>query len=682
MQKYGRYEVTELIGKGSMGAVYKGWDPNAHRQVAIKVIDVDDPEMASQIDSFRRRFLHETEIMARLIHPNIVILFDSGTEQGQPYMVMEYIDGQSLLELVSAGEKLSLQQVMTIFSNLTDALEFAHKKQIVHRDLKPDNLMITREGNAKLMDFGIAKAFNIKKNKTQGILGTPQYISPEQLRGEDVDRRADVFSMGNLTHFLLTGKSAFDGENVERIFFRIVMGQPEILPCHEHLGLDNAALRRVFLKVFNKDADQRYQTAREFFDDFVKNISYDFHQKKIVARRAAPAPQPAKVANVVLQGPATKAKKGSGNKGLFVAAAGLMTVLAALVVLMVMRGNQQPEVVEPTAGETPVTQVAMDMNRDRPQADASGSPPPVEVPEETIEQAQDQPETSTGDEPQEIPEAPVASPADTVTPEPKPAVVLAKKAETTPIAKPEQKRIEQPTETRINQPKPDVAKTAPARQQPPASKAQPETNTIQKPVPEVDKPAPVVKKPAPERKETQEAVAEVVPEPQPVKNEPAPETTPPPQTAQVVASPKPDIKPASDRNLMPPETAQNEAKEKAMPLLPDDMIKKYSHKVRKSHRMGKDLKIKLELRPKADVEFEVIRIKWWFGNDLSRANSNVMQKKGRYYIASIPKEALVKGNLSYEFEATVKNQETYLVKNQKAPYVTSVEDRPAHISTF
>jgi TolA-binding protein len=254
----GKYEIVALLGRGGMGAVHKGFDPLLERDVAIKVMlpgIADDPEQ-------KQRFEREARAVARLTHPSVVTVFDLGYHtDGAPYIVMELLRGCDLLGVLRNAPPLSLDQKIAIVLQVLDGLGHAHKAGIVHRDIKPANVFIAEDGTAKIMDFGVARVASSAATGTGSVLGTPNYMSPEQVRGERVDGRSDLFSVGILLCEMLTGRRPFDGETSIATLFRIAHEEPRIeLPS----GAQYERLLPVLRRALARNADERYATAGEF----------------------------------------------------------------------------------------------------------------------------------------------------------------------------------------------------------------------------------------------------------------------------------------------------------------------------------------------------------------------------------------------------------------------------------
>lgn len=263
-QKLGRYDVLRVLGKGAMGVVYAGVDPNLDRQVAIKTIRLQtlSPEAAAE---FEGRFRTEARSAARLHHPNIVSVFDSGQDADTTFLVMELIEGQDLKHHLESGARFSVRTALVMVHDLLLALEHAHQQKVVHRDVKPANILIEANGRVKLTDFGVARIQDPDESghtQVGGSVGTPRYMAPEQAKGLRGDARSDLFSAAVVLYELLTGEPPFRGENAFVIIHQINSFDPPP-PSQVNPGLP-VALDDVLRKGLAKDPAQRFATAREF----------------------------------------------------------------------------------------------------------------------------------------------------------------------------------------------------------------------------------------------------------------------------------------------------------------------------------------------------------------------------------------------------------------------------------
>jgi serine/threonine protein kinase len=265
----GRYQVGDLLGRGGMADVHVGIDSRLGRRVAIKLLK---PALATN-PSFRSRFRREAQEAAKMAHPTIVRIFDAGeetvvdetgTEVQVPFIIMEHVDGLMLKDMIAEGP-IEPVEAVRIISQVLTALEYSHRAGVVHRDVKPGNIMVTTTGQVKVMDFGIARAISDSSAsiaETSTIIGTAQYFSPEQARGEAVDARTDLYSTGIVLFEMLTGRAPFVGENPVAVAYQHVNQQP--LPPSAFTPRVSPALDAVVLRAMSKDRFERFQTAREF----------------------------------------------------------------------------------------------------------------------------------------------------------------------------------------------------------------------------------------------------------------------------------------------------------------------------------------------------------------------------------------------------------------------------------
>jgi len=260
LQKIGKYEIAEQIGVGGFGAVYKGRDPFIKRTVAIKTCQVND-------DEIKHRFFREAELAGNLHHRNITTIYDFGVENGIPYIVQEFLTGEDLDKKIKRGDPIPAARKVEILMAIADGLGYAHNASIVHRDVKPANVRILDDGTVKVMDFGIAKSLQTESNLTQtGItLGTSAYLAPEQIRGESIDRRTDVFALGVLSYELLAYRKPFRGEHLSTVLYKILNETPEPIGT---LAQDTpASLAAAIGKAMAKSPDDRYPTMEAFRKD-------------------------------------------------------------------------------------------------------------------------------------------------------------------------------------------------------------------------------------------------------------------------------------------------------------------------------------------------------------------------------------------------------------------------------
>ncbi|MFJ2743021.1 Stk1 family PASTA domain-containing Ser/Thr kinase [Streptomyces sp. NPDC087440] len=264
----GRYELGSVLGRGGMAEVYLAQDTRLGRTVAVKTLRVD----LARDPSFQARFRREAQSAASLNHPAIVAVYDTGEDYVDnvsiPYIVMEYVDGSTLRELLHSGRKLLPERTLEMTVGILQALEYSHRAQIVHRDIKPANVMLTRTGQVKVMDFGIARAMGdsgMTMTQTAAVIGTAQYLSPEQAKGEQVDARSDLYSTGCLLYELLTVRPPFIGDSPVAVAYQHVREEPQ--PPSNFDPEITPEMDAIVLKALTKDPDYRYQSADEMRAD-------------------------------------------------------------------------------------------------------------------------------------------------------------------------------------------------------------------------------------------------------------------------------------------------------------------------------------------------------------------------------------------------------------------------------
>ena len=262
-QSIGRYKILAELGRGSMARVYLAIDPNIDRKLALKVLDPKDLSSPHALEEMEKRFLIEATAAARLDHPAAVAIYDADVdpETGASYIAMEWVDGTSLKERLSAGGPLPLAEAVDIAYQVAGALDAAHRQGLIHRDIKPANILINRQGRAKLSDFGIAKLDDLELTTTGQVLGTPLFMSPEQIRDGDLDGRSDLFSLGVLLYQCLTGEAPFHGETVAGVTHRILTADPR--PLKELIPEVSEELAAIVERLLAKDRDHRFSTAAE-----------------------------------------------------------------------------------------------------------------------------------------------------------------------------------------------------------------------------------------------------------------------------------------------------------------------------------------------------------------------------------------------------------------------------------
>jgi serine/threonine-protein kinase len=260
----GRYEIMNKLGQGSMGVVYLGRDPYINRNVSIKVSRPAADVGGEKANRYRERFFVEAQSAGRLMHPNIVAIYDAGMHKDFCYITMEYIDGPPLERFCRKDKLLPVSKVIEVLIGTCKALDYAHRKGVVHRDIKPSNIMFAKAGGIKITDFGVAR---IKSEQTisKGIVGSPSYMSPEQVKEAPVEDKSDIFSLGCVMYEMLTGQKAFSGDNYFSIMYKIINEDP--LPMHEIRPRIPKIMARIAGKALAKDPNRRYQSCMDFAYD-------------------------------------------------------------------------------------------------------------------------------------------------------------------------------------------------------------------------------------------------------------------------------------------------------------------------------------------------------------------------------------------------------------------------------
>lgn len=273
-QKLGRYVLQGIVGKGAMGLVYRGVDPDINRPVALKTIRLDFLTDPKEMEEMKVRLYFEAQAAGKLSHPNIVVIYDVGSEGTVQYIAMEFLEGQTLEEMIKRKVNFNFKIVAKIIYQICSALQYAHEQGIVHRDIKPANIMVMPDYSIKVMDFGIARIESANLTKTGVAMGTPNYISPEQLKGQKVDGRSDIFSLGIVVYEMLIGERPFKGDNLTSLIYNVVNTEaelpskinPRVPPLFDH----------ICQRALKKDPAERYQKAGDManaLSDFVQSFA-------------------------------------------------------------------------------------------------------------------------------------------------------------------------------------------------------------------------------------------------------------------------------------------------------------------------------------------------------------------------------------------------------------------------
>ncbi len=264
ISQLGRYEVLGELGQGAMGVVYKAKDPLIDRVVAIKTINLG--LALDEKEEYEGRFYQEAKAAGRLSHPNIVTIYDVGRNDEVAYIAMEFLEGRELRDIMNDEGLLPVHQVLDIVAQVASGLAYAHENDIVHRDVKPSNIMVVRDGHVKITDFGIARmASSSVRTQTGMVLGSPKYMSPEQVMGKLIDQRSDIFSLGVMLYEMLTGQAPFTGDNVNAIMYQTLNAIPA--PPNTLNSDVPEMVNFIVAKALSKGLDDRYQDAKDFADD-------------------------------------------------------------------------------------------------------------------------------------------------------------------------------------------------------------------------------------------------------------------------------------------------------------------------------------------------------------------------------------------------------------------------------
>ena len=264
--KAGRYEILSELGRGAMGVVYLAIDPVIGRNVAVKTIRLTEEGTGLTRPELLSRFQTEARAAGLLTHPNIVVVYDAGEEDGLYYITMELVPGKSMQAVLDSGEAFPVSRTLRILEQTCSALQFAHERNIVHRDIKPANLMLTADDTVKVTDFGTAKILQFGTvQQTTHVMGTPSYMSPEQVKGRPIDGRTDIFSLGVVLYEMLTGEKPFPGQSITTVIYKIVNEEP--IPPRQLNPSIHPGLNEIVMRALTKDPDARYQSCREMLED-------------------------------------------------------------------------------------------------------------------------------------------------------------------------------------------------------------------------------------------------------------------------------------------------------------------------------------------------------------------------------------------------------------------------------
>ncbi len=265
LKTIGRYEIVKKLGQGSKGAVYLGTDPYIERQVAIKIYRLPNDNVAKEVKKYKKKFFTEAQLAGRLLHPNIVTVYDADLYEDLCYITMEYVDGATFDKYCKPDTLLPVEKVLEMVFSVCKGLEYAHQNSVIHRDIKPSNIILSSEGQIKITDFSIAYVKRSQPTLETGIFGSPGYMCPEQIKEESITERSDLFSLGSVLYELLAGLKAFDGENEYAIMYKIVNEDPpQIFDLRPELP---KIIGEILDKALAKDPSERYQSAMDFAYD-------------------------------------------------------------------------------------------------------------------------------------------------------------------------------------------------------------------------------------------------------------------------------------------------------------------------------------------------------------------------------------------------------------------------------
>ncbi len=265
MKKIGKYDILSILGKGAMGIVYKALDPDIDRKVAIKTIRFDLASEETDNEEIMQRFMREAQAAGKLTHPNIITIFDVGREEDLTYIVMQYIEGPSLQRLIAQGEKFSIPDVVKLMEQVCNGLDYAHQNGIVHRDIKPGNILLDNNKRPYICDFGVARVDTSTLTQSGTAVGTPSYMSPEQVMGKKIDKRSDIFSIGCILYEFLTGRRPFEAESITTVIYKIINEEPPAI-SEIKKGLP-AGFEKIINKALAKDPNERYQNCKQLIED-------------------------------------------------------------------------------------------------------------------------------------------------------------------------------------------------------------------------------------------------------------------------------------------------------------------------------------------------------------------------------------------------------------------------------
>lgn len=362
-EQFGRYRILSELGRGSMGRVFLAHDPHLDRKVALKVmapLRLADPDEGRELE---RRFLNEARAAARLHHPGIVMVLDADTDPktGSSYMAMELVEGRSLQSLLRETGRLPVATAVDLGAQAARALDHAHQAGVVHRDVKPANVLVTPEGRVKVTDFGIAKVASQSLTLTGHVLGSPFYMSPEQVKGEAVDGRTDLFSLGSILYQAVTGELPFGGDTLASVTYKVVQVDPR--PLRGHDPDLPVPLEAVIERALAKDPDRRYQTGAEM----AEALEAVGREEVVEGRPAGAAPTP----------PALPPQPTASRRALASVGCGMVLLLALGLLLFWPQRPPEPEDLPSVTISQTADSLVHDPKADAVELPETHEPPPV-----------------------------------------------------------------------------------------------------------------------------------------------------------------------------------------------------------------------------------------------------------------------------------------------------------------
>jgi len=362
MEKIGKYDIISILGKGAMGIVYKARDPDINREVAIKTIRFDLISEKTEKEDMMKRFMREAQAAGKLQHPHIITVYDVGREADLTYIVMQYIEGQSLQSKIAAHDEYSIGQILTLMDNLCEALDYAHQHGVIHRDIKPANILIDEQGKPYLVDFGVARVETSTLTQTGTTVGTPSYMSPEQVMGKHLDKRSDIFSLGVILYELITGHRPFEGDNITTVIYKIVNEEPAN-PSELKKNLP-AGFEPVILKSLAKNPEDRYSSCQELAADLKalsplsqKTITLGLSTEELAGMKRPSGRKPALIVGLILA--AVIVIGGGGGAYYYLKNKNRMTSTASRELAPSVKGAGQPV----QAADTKPNMTGTDINR-------------------------------------------------------------------------------------------------------------------------------------------------------------------------------------------------------------------------------------------------------------------------------------------------------------------------------